>query len=336
MARLDERIIEFIKNNGPATPIEIASKIGTNSIIATAIMIDACSNQKLKRSKRKVGGSMKLYYAPGQEKEMRKRISSLLTPQDKELLEKLMKEKIISEIELEPIHRVLFSNLEDLINVIMVNHNGASMKSWYVPELDEENARKLLEERLKETKKDVEEPVKEVEKEEEKAEQKIEEIRKEEERKSEEVEKSEKEEKSEEYEEKEQEIKKDKKTEEEKKPKQKRLGELKSEFREKVLRWFEKREITVDKEKTIEEGNEYELEVKVPTPLGSQNYLVKVIDLGKKKLGKSILEPIAMDAVGKRTPIIVISKTGFAKNARKYRDKQVDDLVKLVSKDDLE
>ncbi len=328
MTRLDEKIIQFVENKGPSTPIEVASKFGTNSIIVTAVMIDACSNQKLKRTKRKVAGSMKLYYIPGQEEKMRKRISSTLTPDDKELLDKLMKEKVIGEFELEPEERAVLSNLEDLVNVSMINHNGESLRAWHTPEMDEEKAKNIAEEKLKEGSEKAEKVQKEEEKELEKTQENLEE------KAEKSADKTEKEEEKQEEEEKKKDKKKD--TEKDKSSDQKRLEELKSEFREKVLRWFERQEIIVEDEKTIEEGKEYELEVKVPTPLGRQNYFVKVMDLGKRKLGRSVLEPIAMDAVGKRTPVIVISKSGFAKNARKYRDKQVDDLVKLVSKDDLE
>ncbi|MFO7872268.1 MAG: hypothetical protein R6U26_01335 [Candidatus Undinarchaeales archaeon] len=339
MTRLDEKIIEFVKNKGPSTPIEVASKFGTNSIIVTAVMIDACSNQKLKRTKRKVAGSMKLYYIPGQEEKMRKRISSTLTPEDKELLDKLMEEKVIGEFELEPAEKAIFSNLEDLINVSMLNHNGESLRTWHTPEIDEEKAKNIAEEKLKSTETGAEKTEKDIEKTEEKNEEKVEETKNKSEEAAEDEETKSKKDEEEEKQEKKPENKEEKTSEESKKEKkgeQKHLGELKSEFREKVLRWFEKREITVEKEKTIEEGKEYELQAKVPTPLGRQNYFVKVMDLGKRKLGRSVLEPIAMDAVGKRTPVIVISKSGFAKNARKYRDKQVDDLVKLVSQDDLE
>ena len=78
------------------------------------------------------------------------------------------------------------------------------------------------------------------------------------------------------------------------------------------------------------------MEVRVPTPLGKQTYIVRVLDYGKKAINQSVLSGIGMDAIGKRVPAIVISKTGFAKSAKKYWEKELKDLVILVSKDDLE
>ena len=86
----------------------------------------------------------------------------------------------------------------------------------------------------------------------------------------------------------------------------------------------------------IKKGRVYELEVRVPTKLGKQTYLVRVIDHGKKALGQKELSDVGMEAVSKRMPAIIISKTGFAKSAKKYWEKELEDLVTLVDKNDLE
>lgn len=352
MASLDEKIINYIENNGPSTPIEISSSVGANSIIVTAVMIDACSNQRLKKSKRRIG-STRLYYLPGQEDKLRKKISSNLKREDQKLLDELSDEKVVGEFEVESGEKSMYSNLEDLVKSVMINYDDKSLKCWASPEIDEEEAKNIAKEKFENYISSSEKASEDVEKEEKKAKKELEEEKKKEKKSTKEEKESPKKEKSEEEkeegeEETEKEEKEEKKDKEEKKKKKKKeskeeketkqetLGELKDEFREKVLRWFEKQEITVESEETVKEGKEYELEAKVPTPLGRQTYLVKVMDVGKRTLGKSVLEPIAMDAIAKRIPVIVISKSGFAKNAKKYRRKRVENFVKLVSAEDLE
>ena len=51
MQKLDEQILNIIRNAGPSTPMEIASRInGTDSLIVGAVLADAASQKKIKKS----------------------------------------------------------------------------------------------------------------------------------------------------------------------------------------------------------------------------------------------------------------------------------------------
>lgn len=309
MARLDESILEFVKRNGPCTPVEVARKIGANSLIVTAILIDAVSQKKIRRSKRSIG-TMNFYYYPEQAPILQKRISNLLTPADKEMLQKLMKENVIGEYELKPEEVPILSNLEDLVNGFTIEHGGQPFKCWVAPNVPEAKAKELATSKISSQ---VGAKVEEVAPKEVKVEQKTLVAEK-----------------------KPKKAEKKLKAAEKEKIKQEVLVELKGGFRDVVAGWLEKQNIDVLDEKVIKEGKEYELEVKIPTPLGKQKYMVRVLDFGKKKVGQSNISSIGTEAATKRIPAVIISSTGFAKTAKKYWEKELQDLVTLVSKEDLE
>ncbi len=315
MARLDESILEFIRRNGPSTPIEVAQRVGVNSIIVTAVLVDAVSQRKLLHSKRKFG-SMKLYYLPGQEQALQKRVGATLTPQDRELLNKLMKENVIGEFEVGPNEAAGFSSLEDLVVKFTIDFNGKMFKCWAVPQIGEQKAKEIAMNKLVSKFGGVQKPVQKIEPPVQKDVQPAPQVIK-------------------------PEVKvqpKPVQKEKSKKPKarQEILPGLGDKFKDNVLEWFEKQNIDVESEKVVKEKKEYELKIKIPTPIGRQTYFVRIINTGKKKVGQSELSEIGMDAITKRTPAIVISRTGFAKNAKKYWEKELKDMVTLVSEEDLE
>ena len=93
MGKLDEEILLFVKRNGPSTPIDIAQKMGVNSIIITAVLVDAMSQNKILRSKRKIGSS-KYYFYPEHLSTLQRKIADGLNLKEKELLQKLLKEMV--------------------------------------------------------------------------------------------------------------------------------------------------------------------------------------------------------------------------------------------------
>lgn len=340
MSRLDETILEYLRRAGPATPIEIAQRIGANSLIVSAVLIDAMSQQKIKRSKRKFGSSG-MYYYPEQLSAMQKRISNTLTPQDKILIQKLMQENVIGEYEVNLQEGSMFSALEDLVNSFTVEYKGRLFRCWSSPTLPEPKAKELaMNKLLSKLGAIADEPKPEVVKAhvfEAKPVARIEEIKPS--IKLEEAKQEIKLQKIEHALEKPEVVKKVRKVSKTKeKEKEEVQLKLANEFRDKVLEWLDKNDVEVADEKTLKDGKGFELSVKVPMLLGigKQAYMVRVLDYGKKGVGQEELSSIAMDAVSKRTPAIVISASGFAKNATKYWQKELQDMIFLVSKDDLE
>jgi len=99
---------------------------------------------------------------------------------------------------------------------------------------------------------------------------------------------------------------------------------------------LERMNIEIKDQKTIEKGQEYELKVSAPSAVGTQNYLVKVLDFHKKKVSAKDIYKLGMEAISRKTPVIVISSTGFAKTAVKKWKEELKDFMILMTEDDLE
>jgi len=285
-------------------------------------MIDARGQKKLKRSKRRVG-SYYYYYYPEQQSVLQKKINNILTQQDKEMIQKLLDKNVISEGDVNPQEVAILSGLEDLIRGFTVEYDNKLLRCWSAPNIAEDKARDLVLKKLGPVEPKVEEkPPEVVEKKPvpkpvpPKVEEKPKKVQKKISR----------------------EEKKETELAEELKAKVRKeiLAELKGSFRDNVLHWLEKQNIDVIEERVVKEGQEAELEVKVPTPLGRQSYLVRILDYTKKSASQNDLSTIGMDAVAKRIPAIIISSTGFAKTAIKFWKKELENMVTLMSEEDLE
>ncbi|MFH1450957.1 MAG: hypothetical protein ABIF92_03175 [archaeon] len=149
MVRLDEKILDYVRRTGPSTPIEVAQRVGSDSMIVAAILVDAASQHRIKRSKRRVNGSYRYYYFPEQEKALQKRINGVLTPQDKDMIQKILNEKIICELDVAPQEISILSGLEDLIQGFTFEYNNRIVRGWSAPTITEEKAREDILKRLK-------------------------------------------------------------------------------------------------------------------------------------------------------------------------------------------
>ena len=61
-----DKVISFIRVNGPVLPIQISKQFGGNLFFAGAILSELVGRQKIRISSAKVGGSP-VYYVDGQE-----------------------------------------------------------------------------------------------------------------------------------------------------------------------------------------------------------------------------------------------------------------------------
>jgi hypothetical protein len=147
MVRLDEKILDYIKRTGPNTPIRIAQRVGSDSLIVAAILVDAVSQNKIKRSKRKAG-SNRFYFFPEQENELKKIINSRLLPPDKDMIQRVMNQKVISETEIPPQEVSILSGLEDLICGFTFEYDNKIIRGWSDPSIPEGKARELIEKKM--------------------------------------------------------------------------------------------------------------------------------------------------------------------------------------------
>ena len=73
---MKEKIVEFIRENGPTLPVQIVSKTGGNSFVASAYLSDLVDKKEILQSEERVG-SVPLYYLKGQEDLLKKKIDDL-------------------------------------------------------------------------------------------------------------------------------------------------------------------------------------------------------------------------------------------------------------------
>ncbi|MDP7282222.1 MAG: hypothetical protein QF475_01100 [Candidatus Undinarchaeales archaeon] len=341
--RLDEKILDYIKRTGPCTPIEVAQRVGSDSLIVAAVLVDAVSQKKIKRSKRKAGGSHRYYYYQEQLSMLQKRINSVLTPQDKEMVQKILDKKMFSELEVEPQEVSILSGLEDLITGFTFEYDNHLIRGWCAPNIPEEKAREDVLKKLQ--KKLQKEAAKEEAAKEEEAP-----APKQEEPKAAEPEEPKKKPQPEEKKEKEQEKptsqskespKKEKKDEESKEDikeqiRKEVLAEVKGSFVDNIIQALEKQEIDLTDQRVVKKDKEYEMIISVPTKLGiTQRYLVRIFDHGKKKIGSKDIFSLGMDAISRKIPAIAVSSTGFAKTAIKKWKEELQDMMLLMTEDDL-
>lgn len=73
---MKEKIVDFIRENGPTLPVQIVSKTGGNSFVASAYLSDLVDKKEILQSEERVG-SVPLYYLAGQEDLLKKKIGEL-------------------------------------------------------------------------------------------------------------------------------------------------------------------------------------------------------------------------------------------------------------------
>ena len=73
---MKEKIVEFIRENGPTLPVQIVSKTGGNSFVASAYLSDLVDKKEILQSDERVG-SVPLYYLAGQEAMLKKKLDEL-------------------------------------------------------------------------------------------------------------------------------------------------------------------------------------------------------------------------------------------------------------------
>lgn len=79
----------------------------------------------------------------------------------------------------------------------------------------------------------------------------------------------------------------------------------------------------------------YELKAVLPNALGMQKYLIIALNYPKKTVGISDISRAFTRAMQEKSPVILVSATGFAKSARSFWKKEYKDLITLVDGQEL-
>jgi hypothetical protein len=105
------KILEFLNNNGPSLPVQVARAIQMDPVFASAILSELLGSKQIKTSHMKIGASP-LYLIPGQEGKLEEKSDNLKSI-EKETQEKLKSKKVILDEDEEPATRVALRNIKD-------------------------------------------------------------------------------------------------------------------------------------------------------------------------------------------------------------------------------
>ena len=144
----DEKIIEFLRREGPILPNKLARFLGSNLIIAGAYLSELSSRKIVLVSHLKVGGGSPIYYLPEHEEKLAIFYDEL-NGKDKNSFNLLKEKKVLRDRELDPLTRVSLRNIKDFAKPLEVNINGGKEIFWKWYLLKNEEAGVFIKELLK-------------------------------------------------------------------------------------------------------------------------------------------------------------------------------------------
>jgi len=140
--KLASRVLEIVKLKGPVIPTQISTEIGTNSILAAALLSELVSNKHLKISSVKVGGTP-VYYAQGQEEKLQGYVK-YLHDKEKKAYELLKSKLVLRDKVLEPVIRVALRQIKDFASQLNVQTEGDVETFWKWYMMTNEEAEPLI------------------------------------------------------------------------------------------------------------------------------------------------------------------------------------------------
>src|SRR3989344_2828043 len=300
MADVRDQVIEFVGKNGPSLPVQISKIIGSNILMAGAVLSELVERKKLLVSNTKKGGSP-YYYAPGQENRLQE-IANNLKDKEKEAYEFIKEKKVIRDIEALPWQRIALRMIKDFavpLNVSFDNKNEVFWKWYLAPDEEVGNiATSMINKEIKET---VKEEIKEVKPE---IKEEIKEIK--------------------------QEIKKDEIVEQQTLMDKPKVGRPKKQVKKDVVKldfftaldsYLKDKNIDVIEQKIIKNGKEIDIIGNVPAAIGSLKFFIKVKN--KKTISEADLSLAYNEAQNINLPILFLTNGSLSKKAEEYLEKNL-------------
>ncbi len=288
-----EEVLQIIKLRGPIIPSQISKELGTNILLASAILSEFSSRNLVKISNIKIGGSP-LYYIPGQEERLLEFMDKL-GPREKEACSLLRENKILRDTLLEPVTRVALRQCKDFAKPLEATINGQKeiFWKWYLVPNDqaEQSIRKEL---TSITQKPQPEPAKQ--------EQLVQKPKAEVQHEKEKPKNIPEQPKAE------MQLSKPKVTDAEE-----RISKQKAAFEESLKSLFNERKIKITEEQTIRKNSEMAYVVKVPSAVGDLSYLVIAKN---KKCNEADISYAYVQGQIKKLPVLLIGTGDLTKKAK--------------------
>jgi len=143
---IKEKILTFIKNNGPSLPIQVAKAASIEPLFASAFLSELYREGKILMSHMKIGSSS-LYLLREQEA-MLESFFEHLNPREKEAFLILKNEKVLKDSSLTPVIRVALRAIPDFAIKFVFNEEGKEEIFWRYFLISEEDAKKILSEKI--------------------------------------------------------------------------------------------------------------------------------------------------------------------------------------------
>ncbi len=291
---LKNQILEIVKKEGPVLPAQISQKVVSNILFTSALLSDLASQDQVRMSKAKIGGSP-VYYVKGQEHKLQM-LYKHLGEKPRKIYDLLKEKRILRDKELEPWQRVAVREIKDFSVMITVNHQGAQEIFWKWYLTRDEEAKSMITETIKK------EMPEELKKEELKPEPK-EELKKEPAK----------------------ELKPETKEDIIKEKKEIVRKHVTDRFYGMLNTYFSDNRIVILEEQALRKNTEYEFVIGIPSALGNLKYFVKAKN--KKKISDAELNMAYTTGERKKLPTIFMSTGDMTKKAEQYLETHLKGLV---------
>src|SRR3989344_3988332 len=284
---------DFLKRNGPILPVRVSKIVGTNIMMASALLSQLVTEKKIKITHESIGGSP-LYYVDGQEALLQDRLGNKLDGKKKEAYNLLKDKKVLYDNSLEPSIRIALRELKDFAVPIDVTLNEKLERYWRWYLISNDQVKELLvkKEQLEIMQEEINQARLDIEKKPRVREQRKVEVKK-------------------------VEVKEEK---EEKKEVMKKVN-----FYLSVDKYFEQNNVRILHEEVVRRDKEFNFIIEIPSNLGKLRYFVKVRN--KKKVSDGDLSLAYSQAQTKNLPLLFLTNGEMTNKAKEHLDKNLDGVV---------
>lgn len=295
---IKEKALMIVRTRGPLLPVQITKELGTNVLMASALLSELVDKKTIKLSHTKVGGSP-LYYVPGQEAKLQS-LRDKLNDKQQRAFDMLKQNKVLRDSEQEPVIRLALRDIKDFAHQLNVTLNNQTEIFWKWYLITDQDAEPIIKQKLnfkeKPKKDDVESNLREIEENLKRLEQKkeiqkpIEQKVKEELKVKETVKKP---------------SRKKKEPVQEELPLTPNTIDETDEFMVKVNNYFKQNSIELTEVKQVKKNSDFEGTIKIPSAVGSINYFFKAKD--KQKISDSDLSLLYVQSQMKKMPVLLVT-----------------------------
>ena len=283
-----QNILGFIQRTGPVIPAQIAKHLGTNILMASAMLSELTSNKKVNISRVKVGNSP-LYYLTGQESSLQN-FSDNLNGKEKEAYELLRKERVLRDNELPPAIRVAMASIRDYAKPLVVKTPEGEERFWKWYLIENNEAGDLIRPLFNVPKKP-------------------------------DIEKESKEETKSSQETKKEEPKEEKQVEFiQKKETEKPAPSKDDSFYSKLKQFFDRNGIEILKSEVLRKNSDFDLILSIPSAVGKLNYYCKAKN--KKRANDGDLASAYVQGEIKKLPVLFLTTGDITKKAKEMLNQE--------------